>query len=87
MGWASGPSCTAQTSLANLARIKRRSRVDPSSARRETDFVRPRRQPHYRLRIGEVGVFYDVSGSTREILAIVAKSAATSGLGQFADPA
>jgi len=59
----------------------------PSSARRETDFVRPRRQPHYRLRIGEVGVFYDVSGSTREILAIVAKSEATSGLGQFADPA
>jgi len=30
-------------------------------------------RPQYRLRIGEVRVFYDVSGSTVEILAIVAK--------------
>lgn len=33
-------------------------------------------RPQYRLRVGEVRVFYDVSGSTVEILAIVAKSEA-----------
>jgi hypothetical protein len=31
-------------------------------------------QPRYRLRVGEVRVFYDVSASTVEVLAIVAKS-------------
>src|SRR5215468_9318896 len=43
-------------------------------------------RPQYRLRIGEVRVFYDVSGATVEILAIVAKSEAQSWLAQFADP-
>ena len=33
-------------------------------------------QPQYRLRVGEVRVFYDVTGSTAEILAIVMKSEA-----------
>jgi mRNA interferase RelE/StbE len=42
--------------------------------------------PQYRLRAGEVRVFYDVSGKTVEILAIVAKSEAESWLAQFADP-
>jgi mRNA-degrading endonuclease RelE of RelBE toxin-antitoxin system len=37
----------------------------------------------YRLRVGEVRVFYDVSGSTVEILAIVAKSEAQAWLAQF----
>jgi mRNA interferase RelE/StbE len=45
------------------------------------------RRPQYRLRIGEVRVFYDVSGSTVEILAIVAKSEAEQWLAQFASPA
>ena len=35
------------------------------------------RRPGYRLRVGEVRVFYDVSGNTVEILAIVPKSEAT----------
>lgn len=43
-------------------------------------------RPQYRLRIGEIRVFYDVSGTTVEILAIVAKSEAQSWLAQFADP-
>src|SRR6267143_2899657 len=43
-------------------------------------------RPQYRLRVGEVRVFYDISGSTVEILAIVAKSEAESWLAQFADP-
>lgn len=40
-------------------------------------------RPQYRLRVDEVRVFYDVSGSTVEILAIVARSEAESWLAQF----
>ena len=43
-------------------------------------------RPQYRLRVGEVRVYYDVSGATVEILAIVAKSEAESWLAQFANP-
>jgi len=43
-------------------------------------------RPQYRLRVVEVRAFYDVSGKTVEILAIVAKSEAESWLAQFADP-
>ncbi len=40
-------------------------------------------RPQYRLRVEEVRVFYDVSGSTAEVLAIVAKSEANKWLAQF----
>ncbi len=40
-------------------------------------------RPQYRLRVDEVRVFYDISGSTVEVLAIVAKSEAESWLMQF----
>ena len=40
-------------------------------------------RPQYRLRVDEVRVFYDVWGSTVEVLAIVAKSEAESWLAQF----
>ena len=43
-------------------------------------------RPQYRLRVEEVRVFYDVSGSTVEVLAIVAKSEAESWLAQFGNP-
>ena len=43
-------------------------------------------RPQYRLRVDEVRVFYDVSGSTVEVLAIVAKSEAESWLAQFGRP-
>src|SRR6266566_9322828 len=43
-------------------------------------------RPQYRLRVGEVRVFYDVSDTAVEILAIVAKSEAESWLAQFANP-
>jgi mRNA-degrading endonuclease RelE of RelBE toxin-antitoxin system len=43
-------------------------------------------RPQYRLRVGEVRVFYDVSGTTVEVLAIVAKSEADAWLAQFGDP-
>jgi mRNA interferase RelE/StbE len=40
-------------------------------------------RPQYRLRVREVRVFYDVSGSTVEVLAIVPKPEAESWLAQF----
>ena len=43
-------------------------------------------RPQYRLRVDEVRVFYDVSASTVEVLAIVAKSEAESWLAQFGNP-
>ena len=43
-------------------------------------------RPQYRLRVGEVRVFYDMSGSTVEVLAIVAKPEAESWLTQFGKP-
>ena len=48
---------------------------------------RPRgvQRPGYRLRIGEIRVFYDVSGDTVEVLAIIPKSKASEwleGLGE-----
>jgi mRNA-degrading endonuclease RelE of RelBE toxin-antitoxin system len=43
-------------------------------------------RPQYRLRIGEVRVFYDVARNTVEVLAIVSKSEAESWLAQFGSP-
>src|SRR5438552_9910583 len=40
-------------------------------------------KPQYRLRVEEVRVFYDVAGSTVEVLAIVPKPEAESWLKQF----
>jgi mRNA interferase RelE/StbE len=48
--------------------------------------LRGLRHPQYRLRVGEVRVFYDVAGTTVEVLAIVAKSEAESWLAQFGNP-
>jgi mRNA-degrading endonuclease RelE of RelBE toxin-antitoxin system len=43
-------------------------------------------RPQYRLCVGETRVFYDVSGTTVEILAIVSKSEAEAWLAQFGSP-
>ncbi len=48
--------------------------------------LRGLRRPQYRLRVNEIRVFYDISGTTVEILAIVAKSEAESWLAQFGNP-
>jgi mRNA-degrading endonuclease RelE of RelBE toxin-antitoxin system len=48
--------------------------------------LRGLRQPQYRLRVGEVRVFYDVIGATVQVLAIVAKLEAEPWLAQFAHP-
>ncbi len=49
--------------------------------------LRGLRRPQYRLRVGDVRVFYDVTGSSVEILAIVDKSEAEAWLAQFGSPA
>jgi len=43
-------------------------------------------RPQYRLRVDEVRVFYDVTGITVEILAIVVKSEAEAWLARFGNP-
>jgi mRNA-degrading endonuclease RelE of RelBE toxin-antitoxin system len=48
--------------------------------------LRGLRRPQYRLRVGDIRVFYDVTGTNVEVLAIVVKSEAQSWLAQFGDP-
>ncbi|MCP9453485.1 MAG: type II toxin-antitoxin system RelE/ParE family toxin [Nitrospira sp.] len=43
-------------------------------------------RPQYRLRIGEIRIFYDVSAESVEVLAIVPKSEAAIWLEQFGSP-
>ena len=43
-------------------------------------------QPQYRLRIGDVRVFYDVTGTRVEVLAIVSKSEAAKWLEKHGKP-
>ena len=43
-------------------------------------------RPQYRLRVGEIRVFYDVSAETVQILAIVPKSEAEIWLERFGSP-
>jgi len=64
-------------------------RYEPAKASRSRSRIkrlRDLRGPQYRLRVGEVRVFYDVSGATVEILAIVAKSEAEGWLRRFGNP-
>jgi mRNA interferase RelE/StbE len=48
--------------------------------------LRGLRQPQYRLRVGEVRIFYDVTGTTVQVLAIVTKLEADLWLAQFGNP-
>jgi mRNA-degrading endonuclease RelE of RelBE toxin-antitoxin system len=48
--------------------------------------LRGLRRPQYRLRVDDVRVFYDISGTTVQILAIVSKSEAESWLARFGNP-
>lgn len=43
-------------------------------------------RPQYRLRVGEVRVFYDVTTDEVQVLGIVSKSDATAWLRQFGEP-
>jgi mRNA interferase RelE/StbE len=48
--------------------------------------LRGLRKPQYRLRVGEVRIFYDVTETTVEVLTIVIKSEAEPWLAQFGNP-
>jgi mRNA interferase RelE/StbE len=48
--------------------------------------LRGLRRPQYRLRVGDVRVFYDVSSTTVEVLAIVARLETEIWLAQFRNP-
>jgi mRNA interferase RelE/StbE len=48
--------------------------------------LRGLRKPQYRLRVGGVRIFYDVTETTVEILAIVTKSEVSSWLAMFGKP-
>jgi mRNA interferase RelE/StbE len=68
--------------------LETHSRHEPAKASRSRiKKLRGLRRPQYRLRVGDIRVFYDISGATVEILAIVAKSEAEKWLAQFASPA
>jgi mRNA interferase RelE/StbE len=43
-------------------------------------------RPRYRLRVGDVRIFYDVAEDTVVVLAVVAKSEAGAWLAQFGGP-
>jgi mRNA-degrading endonuclease RelE of RelBE toxin-antitoxin system len=63
-------------------------RTEPAKlSRSRIKRLRGIRQPQFRLRVGEVSVFYDVTEETVEVLAIVSKSEAEEWLAQFASPA
>lgn len=77
---------TANIRATVLAALDTHLRHEPTkTSRSRIKRLRAIRWPQYRLRVGEVRVFYDVSGSTVEILAIVPKSEAQSWLAQVAE--
>ena len=68
------------------AALEKHLRHEPEkTSRSRIKRLRGVRRPQFRLRVDEVRVFYDVSGTTVEILAIVAKSEAEQWLAQFAN--
>jgi mRNA interferase RelE/StbE len=78
---------TANVRATLRAALERHLRHEPEkTSRSRVKRLRGVRRPQYRLRVNEVRVFYDVSGATVEVLAIVAKSEAESWLAQFARP-
>ena len=70
------------------AELERHLRHEPrKTSRSRIKRLRGLAHPQYRLRIGDVRVFYDVTDTSVEILAIVAKSEAETWLTQFGSPA
>src|SRR6266436_2994177 len=76
----------AKVRTAVQAAIERHLRHEPAkTSKSRIKRLRGLSRPQYRLRVDEVRVFYDLSGTTVEVLAIVAKSEADSWLAQFGD--
>jgi len=90
----------APEAIEDLKRLKASARADVRTAlethlrherrkvsRSRIKRLRGLRKPQYRLRAGEVRIFYDVTETTVEVLAVVAKLEADSWLAQFAKQA
>jgi mRNA interferase RelE/StbE len=78
---------TANVRATVKAALEAHLRHEPEkTSRSRIKRLRGLRRPQYRLRVGEVRVFYDVSGATVEVLAIVAKSEAEAWLAKLASP-
>ena len=70
------------------AALETHLRYEPGkTSRSRIKQLRGIRRPQFRLRVGDIRVFYDISDSTVEVLAIVSKSEAEKWLTQFANPA
>jgi mRNA interferase RelE/StbE len=89
----------AREAVEDFKRLKANVRADVRSAleahlrheptklsRSRIKRLRSLRKSQYRLRVGEVRIFYDVTETTVEVLAIVTKSEAESWLAQFGKP-
>ena len=89
----------APESIEDLARLKAAQRTTvkaalevhlrhaPSKASRSRiKRLRGLSRPQYRLRVGDIRVFYDVADGTVEVLAIVPKSETSAWLNQFGKP-
>jgi mRNA interferase RelE/StbE len=67
--------------------LERHLRHEPrKGSRSRIKALRGLRRPQYRLRVGEIRIFYDVTETAVEVLAIVAKWEADSWLAQFGSP-
>jgi mRNA-degrading endonuclease RelE of RelBE toxin-antitoxin system len=76
---------TARSTL--LDALETHLRYEPGkTSRSRIKRLRGLSRPQYRLRVGDIRVFYDLSGSTVEVLAIVTKSEAEPWLSQFGSP-
>jgi mRNA interferase RelE/StbE len=87
----------APAAIENLKGLKARGRTEIRAAlethlrhepqkasRSRIKRLRGLSKPQYRLRVGEVRIFYDVTDTTVEVVAIVTKQEAESWLAQFA---
>ena len=67
--------------------LERHLRHEPTRASKSRiKRLRALRQPQYRLRVGEVRVFYDVTREAVEVLAIVTKAEAARWLAEHGTP-
>lgn len=67
--------------------LERHLRHEPArTSRSRIKRLRGMKQPQYRLRVNEIRVFYDVTESTVEVLAIVSKAEAQGWLGEAGTP-
>ena len=78
---------TATLRSAVKAALETHLRHEPQkTSRSRIKRLRGLSRPQYRLRVGDIRIFYDITESTVEVLAIVPKSETSSWLAQFGKP-